>query len=669
MSVAREHTNPMNANMTPKKEEKEEKSSTTDNNESEHAQNLESLNEVIRKWEQANVGNPKEGLQGLLDKVENHLLSAKKSSQRGSSQKKQKPVDLYQTILGNIDKYSYLCDNQFAGPITKHKILDPLYEKKEDNCNVTEKLSQSSAKEALKLAVTVPKGPSFKTDLRLKLREDSNVRSSEELELERIQELKSLLQKQKKSNKNTIKALQEYQKPVMKKKQNTTVKEFKLSTDQRSSKHSEFRKQNMEKIAQNEAARKLNEKNEQKEQEEKAKKLLSYYNKSSALKPQEKEQSEKFVSLQNQISNALFRTDSEELPNFESPTKKKIVRHLTTPKSPPLSVKKRGEFTEKAKNLKSTEEIQLEDIEKNKFQALPMPTKIFDEYKPVTGNTPSGKKTTFKEFNLSQIKKKQLLTTDELELLNNPKEFRALEFNPKMFEKKVCEILSEKPVVQKTVPQEFNLKTTARKRDKKAMEKEMEMSQTSSKKRRYAKPNAPPCLSTSRRSRPVRVEKINNNFKAQPIPDYSKLAAEYECKRKISKPALTRPKGFRLSTDSRMRKSKIVTELLEEENKRNKKEFKATKAPKFDKVSKIKPSVKAPTKGKAPVFASESRVQLRKERELKRKMEEEIKEVSIQDPTEFEVTIKSSPEVRLKKEEEFEDNDNESVVYMGSNPP
>ena len=52
---------------------------------------------------------------------------------------------------------------------------------------------------------------------------------------------------------------------------------------------------------------------------------------------------------------------------------------------------------------------------------------------------------------------------------------------------------------------------------------------------------------------------------------------------------------------------------------------------------------------------------------MKKQMEAEIKDLSIQDPTEFEVTIKSSPEVRLKKEEEFDMNDAESVIYCGSN--
>lgn len=111
----------------------------------------------------------------------------------------------------------------------------------------------------------------------------------------------------------------------------------------------------------------------------------------------------------------------------------------------------------------------------------------------------------------------------------------------------------------------------------------------------------------------------------------------------------------------------MVTELLEEERKINKKEFKATKAPKFSSVQKIKPSIKQPTRGRAPKLTSESRIQHRRERELKRKMEQEAKEMDLGTVTEFSVTVKSSPEVRLTKEEAFEAADEGSVVYVGSN--
>ena len=95
------------------------------------------------------------------------------------------------------------------------------------------------------------------------------------------------------------------------------------------------------------------------------------------------------------------------------------ILQRTTPKSPNLSVRKRGEFTEKTHYNKTTEEIELEKAAQNEFKARPVPKKIFSDYKPIAGRTPSEKKTSFKEFNLSQVKQKQILTTEELELQNN----------------------------------------------------------------------------------------------------------------------------------------------------------------------------------------------------------------------------------------------------------
>ena len=381
------------------------------------------------------------------------------------------------------------------------------------------------------------------------------------------------------------------------------------------------------------------------------------------------------MSLKSQLENALKREEKIDESILNSPSAKVKRKLLTTPKSPPLSVKKRCEFVEKTKNVQSTEEILLQDIKNNEFRARPMPKKVFDAYKPVAGNTPSAKKTDFKEFNLSEVKKKQLLTSDELYLQEHGQGFKAMELNPKIFEKKISDLLSEKPVVPKTIPKEFNFQTNQRKRDKKASEKanEESSSQSSKKKKRFAKANAPPQLSTASRSRPVVQNKPPTLFKATPIPDYNKLAAEFEGKQSAVKHILTKPREFKLSTECRMRKSKIMSQLQEEERQKNaiKNDFKATKAPKFNKVMKVKPSVKAPTKGKAPVFQSESRVKRRKEREMKKQMEEEAKELSIQDPTEFECTVKSSPEVRLKREDASEKglemNENDSVIFCGSN--
>jgi hypothetical protein len=114
-----------------------------------------------------------------------------------------------------------------------------------------------------------------------------------------------------------------------------------------------------------------------------------------------------------------------------------------------------------------------------------------------------------------------------------------------------------------------------------------------------------------------------------------------------------------------MRKSRILNELLDQENHKIKTEFKATNMPNFSKISKMKPSQKALTKAKAPMLQSESRIQLRKERELMKQIEAEAKELSVQDATEFDVTIKSSPMVRLEEQSGYDINDQDSVMLCG----
>lgn len=58
--------------------------------------------------------NPKEDIQELLQSVEKHITSSAKTKKfkiTESSESKirtGKPTDLYQRILDNIDKYSYL---------------------------------------------------------------------------------------------------------------------------------------------------------------------------------------------------------------------------------------------------------------------------------------------------------------------------------------------------------------------------------------------------------------------------------------------------------------------------------------------------------------------------------------------------------------------------------
>ena len=169
--------------------------------------------------------------------------------EKRKSASKEKPTDLYKTILDNIDKYANLCESEYAGPITRKEILSHIAENKIGNnvdclSNKTGRKSQL----AYKAIATVPKAPKFLTDKRLSQKDKSKIRSTEDQELEEINRLRQLMENQRKLNNDTVKGLQEYQKPVMKKKQNTTFKEFRLSTDARSTKHSEFRKNNLEKI-------------------------------------------------------------------------------------------------------------------------------------------------------------------------------------------------------------------------------------------------------------------------------------------------------------------------------------------------------------------------------------------------------------------------------------
>lgn len=64
----------------------------------------------------------------------------------------------------------------------------------------------------------------------------------------------------------------------------------------------------------------------------------------------------------------------------QSPSKQ-IKKHLTTPRSPQLSSKKRCEFAEKTKILKTTEELQLEEMNNSAFKARPVPTRLFSAWK------------------------------------------------------------------------------------------------------------------------------------------------------------------------------------------------------------------------------------------------------------------------------------------------
>jgi hypothetical protein len=541
-----------------------------------------------------------------------------------------------------------------------------------------------------KAPLTVPKAPKFQTDQRLSLKEKPAMPSSEEIELEEINRMRATVESQIKANQNTVKVIDNYSKPMLPKKEITTFKEFKLSTVERSSRHSEFRKQNMAKVDEQKEMLKQKEEQKKKEEQQKKEEELKYYNyRTGLLKSEERSESESqkqaFVSLKSKLEGVLVRPEKVQSQRVNSPVSKSRTRQLTTPLSPQLSVKKRCEFVERTKDLKSTEELEIERMEQNSFKARPLPRKILSAYKPVIGNTPSGKKTEFREFNLSQVKRKQILTTEEIELQNHCKDFKAIELDYKMFEDDFETVLGRSCQKQSkgTVPAEFKFKTDERKRDRKAHDKSEEESSHSLqrkasvvkkykeftiKKDENYKPTCPkaPALSTETRKRKHREDEPVYKFKAAPMPEFSKLAAMAESKINVPKMPLTKPVEFNFSTECRLRKTKMVSEALHEELNKGTKDFKATKAPKFNKTLQIKPSGRQPTKGFYPMLQSEQRMQLRKEREQKLREEMEAKEVSIQDGTEFDVTVKSSPEVRLAGDRSFQVidiNDQETIPY------
>jgi hypothetical protein len=491
----------------------------------------------------------------LLKAAEDQVALAKEKNEKIAlaSASKSKPADLYQNILDNIDKYSHLCESAYAGPITKRQILAHLTGNK---WSIKDNSDTASEKTGVKAPLTVALAPKFKTDERMMLKDRSH-QASEDLELAKIDKMRAEIDVQRKLNQDRVKSLSKYEKPIFKKTKSTTFSEFNLNSDDRGSKHSEFIKQNMEKLEQQKAL-KQQEQNMLKEQKEQdTKKLFAYYSKKPALEKSEdkcesESQAQAFVSLRSQLETMLVRKNKQQKLHLNSPESKSKNRKLTTPRSPGLSVKKRCEFNEKNLNIKSSEELEIEEMSRSGFKARQMPSKTFSAYKPISGNTPSGKKTEFKEFNLSHIVGKKILTTEEIELKDHSKEFKATELNPKLFDRKIEDILGRPSVtIYRTIPVEFNLKTTDRKRDRKATEKSMENSTPNSlqKKKRYVKANAAPNLSTSKRIRPTYVEEYNTQFKAKPVPNYSKISSESESKTAIIKAELTKPVEFKFSTD------------------------------------------------------------------------------------------------------------------------
>jgi hypothetical protein len=108
-----------------------------------------------------------------------------------------KPADLFERILQNIEKYQFLLDDEFAGPITRKELIEPMSGIKSDRGSSCKKMGKSSISKMIKNGLTVPAAPKFKTDSRVTMRKDkNNSYSTEEIKVKEMEEMRSKLGKQ-----------------------------------------------------------------------------------------------------------------------------------------------------------------------------------------------------------------------------------------------------------------------------------------------------------------------------------------------------------------------------------------------------------------------------------------------------------------------------------------
>lgn len=298
--------------------------SDVDSLDEEHANNLESLNEVIRQWEQMHGNENQEEVHEVMKMVEKYVNSSSRHKRRkvtendenNPDQASNRPIDLFQRIWNNIDKYSYLCEEGFAGPITKKELLSRLTgfqsgcKSNSDHEQMNQRLK---TKKVPKAPLTVPRAPVFQTDSRVHLKDKQKLSSSEQLELNEINQMRAKVENQIKANQESIKQLAAYEKPQLPKKESTAFKEFNLQTGDRSSKHSEFRKKNQEKIQELREKEKLEEDQRKREESLKREQDLKFYNYSNPktcveIKPKSQDG---FVSLKSILDVALIRPEKE----------------------------------------------------------------------------------------------------------------------------------------------------------------------------------------------------------------------------------------------------------------------------------------------------------------------------------------------------------------------
>ena len=266
-----------------------------------------------------------------------------------------------------------------------------------------------------------------------------------------------------------------------------------------------------------------------------------------------------------------------------------------------------------------------------------------------------------------------MMTSEQLEVANHCKDFKATHLNHKIFENTLESILGKDLTANKdhqvTHVKEFKFKTDdrVRKRDKKACDKQqLDLSEVSSKKqsknsakkinivsqgsknsKEYVfKPTKPkgPNLSTLKRKRLRQDVEEQAIVSAKSSLKLVNVLQKDETKGAMQKLQLTKPVEFSFLTEERIKKAKAAEDS---HDKAQKYVFKASKVPKFEKFFKAKLPSRKITKGKAPVLASDKRCKLRKEREQQKIDIMAAKEVQIEITTEFEATIKSSPQVRL----------------------
>ena len=182
-----------------------------------------------------------------------------------------------------------------------------------------------------------------------------------------------------------------------------------------------------------------------------------------------------FVSLRTQIDKMLLREEALELSGGSARGQK---RELTRPASPRFALTNRSSLGKSDKRRLTTEEMTLQEMRESSYKARRLNKRILYSKVPLgVPNVPERPQTTFTEFNRSFRSKtpeagedstpgaessalKRRLTSEELELLQHQRSFRARSLNRKILKRK--ERTDEKREPKFTVTAEFALHTNSR---------------------------------------------------------------------------------------------------------------------------------------------------------------------------------------------------------------